>query len=256
MDDQISEALMRLNAHQKDRVARLVNALADGTEYRVFSESDFATPDFAIAFGDLLIEHHLASLMPLAKDKFEYALVDALNEIGHYAIKAPNGNPGEDIIVDGVPWSLKTQADKSIKNDQVHISKFMELGKGKWETAEDMIALRQRMIDHMTKYDRIFSLRCFRVVAPKIGLPNAYFKYELIEIPKSLLAKSVDYDICVQSASRQTPKPAYCNVEVGGRQLFRLYFDGGTERKLQVKNLLTSECVRHAEWKLEVMVDI
>ncbi len=33
---------------------------------------------------------------------------------------------------------------------------------------------------------------------------------------------------------------------------FQLYFDGGTERKLQIKHLLKSLCVVHAEWKFDI----
>ena len=50
--------------------------------------------------------------------------------------------------------------------------------------------------------------------------------------------------------SRQTPKPGYCDVrDEAGALLFRLYFDGGTERKLQVKDLVKSTCLVHGEWE-------
>lgn len=53
-------------------------------------------------------------------------------------------------------------------------------------------------------------------------------------------------------ASKQTPKPGYCHVnDVNGNEKFQLYFDGGTERKLQIKNLDKGFCVVHAEWEFE-----
>jgi Type II site-specific deoxyribonuclease len=53
--------------------------------------------------------------------------------------------------------------------------------------------------------------------------------------------------------SRQNPKPGYCYISAAdGSELCELYFDAGSERKLQVKNLLKSACVLHAEWKFTV----
>jgi hypothetical protein len=46
---------------------------------------------------------------------------------------APKGNPGHDITVTGQTISLKTEAAKAIKKDKIHISKFMEMGKGDGE---------------------------------------------------------------------------------------------------------------------------
>lgn len=256
MVTEIIDQLQYLRPRQILRVEKLIQALTRGTETTLCPDSDFATEDFSNTFGDLLIEHHLASAIPLTKDKFEYAIVEALREIGLDAVKAPTGNPGEDIIVDGIPWSLKTQADRNIKRDRIHISKFMELGKGQWENTSDLIALRQRMFNHMEKYDRIFSLRCFRDYQKLKQGEEILYEYELIEIPKSLLLMSADFSIDFQEKSRQTPKPAYCTVTQSGEQLFQLYFDGGTERKLQVKNILVSRCIRHASWKLQGTADI
>ncbi|HEY8746494.1 MAG TPA: hypothetical protein VIM11_00870 [Tepidisphaeraceae bacterium] len=43
--------------------------------------------------------------------------------------------------------------------------------------------------------------------------------------------------------------PAYCDVnDDAGVLLYQLYFDGGSERKLQVKSLLKSLCIVHATW--------
>jgi type II restriction enzyme len=57
--------------------------------------------------------------------------------------------------------------------------------------------------------------------------------------------------------STQIPKPGYCRVyeeKEGGlfgterKKKFELYFDGGGERKLQIKALDKSLCTIHAEW--------
>lgn len=158
------------------------------------------------------------------------------------------GNPGHDITINGVRFSLKTQADKSLKVGYVHISKFMELGKGDWiDKEEDLLGLREQFLRHMRNYDRILSLRRLPT-----GKKKNICRYELVEIPKTLLEEAKNGTLRMVHGSRQTPKPGYCDVsEPRGRIKFQLYFDGGTERKLQIKALDKSLCTVHAEWEFE-----
>lgn len=251
MSDSLHDDIDQLSPRQRLRVERLVTALLRGVTSTANPDSDFADAEFIEVFGDLLVAHNEGSKIPLTKDKFEFALVDALNEAGYKAHKVPNGNPGEDIVVDQVPWSLKTQADRGIKEDRLYISKFMELGKGKWESLEDVIALRERMYRHMEAYERIFSLRCFPRTKNSEG--ETVYRYELVEIPKRVLMMSRDFPIKIMENSRQNPKPAYCRVlGQDGTEIFALYFDGGTERKLQVKGLKKDRCIVHATWVFTV----
>lgn len=245
----LTEQLAKLRPRQLKRVALLVESLAGGTLYWTNPKSFFADDAFAQEFGDLLRMHHNASAIPMTKDKFEYAMVDALRDVGHTAHKLPNGNPGEDIVVDGEPWSLKTQADRNIKRDTIHISKFMELGKGAWATPADLVSLRERMFQHMKAYDRIFTLRCM----PLQQIDGILVRdYELVEIPKDLLLKSAGLPIEFKGNSRQTPKPASCYVPNANSIDFELYFDGGTERKLQIRRLRKSQCIVHATWRCPI----
>ena len=121
----------------------------------------------------------------------------------------------------------------------------MELGKGVWELAR----LRDVFLDHMQNYERIFTLRCINRI-PK-GNPT-FFKYELVEIPKNLMLESLNARLVIQTNSQQNPKPGYGYVEgAGGNLKFSLYFDGGTERKLQIKQLRKALCISHATWEFE-----
>ena len=114
----------------------------------------------------------------------------------------------------------------------------MELGKGRSVDEADLEGLRDRMFEHMESYDRIFALRCLH---PRDGPQH---DYELVEIPKSYFLKR---EISRASCSSQTPKPGDCTVtDDGGNLRFQLYFDGGTERKLQIRSLAKSECRVHA----------
>ena len=114
----------------------------------------------------------------------------------------------------------------------------MELGKGEWVLSR----LRDIFLEHMRSYERIFTLRFLRSDPSKI-------KYELVEIPKGLLleAKNCVLEVCKDST--QKPKPGYGYVrDAAGGLKFSLYFDGGAERKLQIKQLRKDLCKVHATW--------
>ncbi|MFH0800665.1 MAG: restriction endonuclease [Pseudomonadota bacterium] len=211
------------------------------------SRSDIVDEKFLRDFGDVLRIHHCLSKEALSKDRFEYAFERTLNQRGKKAELAPSrARPGYDITIDGEPCSLKTQADKEIKDEEVYISKFMELGKGRWSgSVEDFIGLREQFLKHMKAYDRIFSLR-------SLSSGPGRRKYELVEIPKTLLREARNGKITVCKESRQKPKPGYCNVSgAGGKLKFQLYFDGGTERKLQIKHIQKHLCTVHARWEFD-----
>ncbi|WP_445386427.1 hypothetical protein ACT6NV_06415 [Robiginitalea sp. IMCC44478] len=206
-------------------------------------DSDIISEFVLSNFGDILRLHHCFSSEPFTKDKFEYALIRSLKESGVNADKAPTGNPGHDVVVNRQKISLKTQADRNIKKDKIHISKFMELGKDEWGNNEsDLETLRNSFFSHMKNYSRIFTLRCLAKY-PKD------WHYELVEIPKSLLEEAAHGKLEMKFKSSQFPKPGYCYVYASPtKQKFQLYFDGGSERKLQIKNLLKEYCTVHGVW--------
>lgn len=229
-----------------DGYLQLLIDIAEILQREVVVTTDHTPPfdeDFAHHFAGLLLVHHALSSEAFTKDKFEHAMVRVLNQCGFKSKLADRGNPGNDILVDGHPWSLKTQADKQLKVGSLHISKFMELGKGEWTASIDSLrGLRQRMFEHMENYERIFSLR-FK----KKGELN---HYELVEIPKALLLEAEHgvFNLC--ESSRQNPMPGYCTVYgENGSVKFKLYFDGGTERKLQIKHLDKQYCHVRATWE-------
>jgi type II restriction enzyme len=240
----LSSALKGLNPWQLEVVEQVVEQFQKPYIYiERLEESDIVNECFLNYFGDTLKLHHTFSKEAFTKDKFEYALERITNLCGNSAQLAPRGNPGHDITIDGKKISLKTQADRSIRIEKLHISKFMELGKGEWsDSVDDLVGLRQQFFEHMKSYDRIFSLRCLSRKSEK-------WHYELIEIPKTLLEEADGGKLRIVTTSKQNPKPGYCDIaDTHGEIKFQLYFDGGTERKLQIKNLFKKYCIIHAEW--------
>lgn len=111
--------------------------------------SDIITHCISEALGDSLRVHHCISREPLSKDRFEYAFERAGYLCNLEAKLASKGNLGHDLTVNGRKFSLKTEASRQIKQSFIHISKFMELGKGVW----DLEALRAQFFRHMENYD-------------------------------------------------------------------------------------------------------
>ncbi len=240
---QLCEALKTLTDGQVGWVEHVVAQFGREHDFNHWDQSDIITPCVLQDFGDALRIHHCFSREPFSKDKFEYALERVINLCGMQAELAPKGNPGHDITINGQRFSLKTQADKNLRENKLHISKFMELGKGDWSNKDDeLIGLRQQFLYHMRSYDRILSLR-------KLSKDGQEWRYELVEIPRELLLEAEHGELEMKHDSTQLTKPGYCHVaDNQGKYKFQLYFDGGGERKLQIKNLQKQYCIVHAQW--------
>lgn len=238
--EQLQRSLASLTTSQLELVSAAVKQFELPYHFERKSDSDFITPKALEMFGDSLRIHHAFSRQALSKDRFEFALERALNRAEIKAeLASTRTNRGHDITVEGIPISLKTQADSKILANSLHISKFMELGKGAWNLAQ----LRDAALEHMQSYERIFQLRRLRSEPPR-------HLYELVEIPKRLLQECANAELVTKEKSRQSPKPGYGYVyDTNGKLKFALYFDGGTERKLQIKALRKDLCVVHATWE-------
>lgn len=240
--DGILSLIPQLTDGQLQWLADAIQVFSNPCRCTVHS-SDLFDKTAACNFGDALQIHHSFSAEPLSKDRFEYLLLKVLTLSHHKVSLTPRGNPGHDISIDGLKVSLKTQANREIRPDLIWISKFMELGKGQWgDDPKDLVGLRNLFLAHLKQYKRILSLRCL-ARAPQ-------WRYELVEIPKRLMALAINGELEMRSKSKQYPKPGYCYVrDSKGQDMYQLYFDGGTERKLQIKNLRMCHCKLHATWE-------
>lgn len=241
----LAAVLHEMRPSQIHWVEKVASALTSSARFLLHRE-DLLDQVSVQDFGDVLRIHHAFSAEPFTKDKFEYALVQVLKWRGVSAALASKGNRGHDMTVGGSRLSLKTQADKNIKSGELWISKFMELGRGDWsDDPNELEGLRDAFLEHLKQYDRIFSLRA-------IG-KAPHWHYELVEIPKALMQQAENGRLEMMLESRQNPKPGYCHVFGADMSLlYQLYFDAGSERKLQVKGLRKSACVVHGEWQFTV----
>jgi Type II site-specific deoxyribonuclease len=123
------ERLYRLTDSQINWVEEIISQFTVAHNYEIIDSNLFDTC-MLDSFGDALLIHHCMSKESFSKDKFEYVLERVAIFCGNDAQIASRGNPGHDITINGERFSLKTQADRNIKENEIHISKFMELGQG------------------------------------------------------------------------------------------------------------------------------
>jgi hypothetical protein len=201
----------------------------------------FVTQCVVTEMGVRLMAHHARSTQAMTKTLFEHAFNDSLN-----ACKIPSEmhksgtNRGYDLTVNGVRVSLKSESS-SVRVDKLHISKWMELGKDPWEP---MFQHRQ-FLGHLDNYDVILTLRCLS----KSGTVS----YELLEIPKAIFTSHPTPEFVLKPGKTSgqkavPPASAYVRDAKGGL-IYELYHDGGSERKLQIKQLAKSACIVRATWQ-------
>jgi Type II site-specific deoxyribonuclease len=234
--------LSGLTPSQLEWVANVIKQFKLPSDFQRNNESDWITEEIQNRLGDAMRIHHAFSRQALSKDRFEFAFERALSLGGiSTALAKSRTNRGHDLTIKGVSVSLKTEAAAGIRADIIHVSKWMELGRGEWR----LDLLRDIFLEHLANYERIFTLRCLRQ-----GPQN--YTYELVEIPKALMLDAADCRLVLKNESRQNPQPGYGYVEDGtGALKYALYFDGGSERKLQIKNLRKELCIVHATWTFE-----
>lgn len=234
---EIVTALNKIDPLQLERVKSLLSAF-DKPVTTTVNSSRCITQKVVDELSVRLVAHHASTSQAMTKTIFEHAFNDSLNAAQIPSALCVNAtNRGHDITIAGVPASLKSEAARNIRQGMIHISKFMELGRGAWNLPD----LLQQFLTHLNGYDEIYTLRC---------ISREPFAYELVEIPKTLLLMAENANLVVQTESKQSPQPGYGHVQDSqGNPLFSLYFDGGAERKLQIKNLDKRYCIVRATWE-------
>jgi Type II site-specific deoxyribonuclease len=241
--ERLSETASQLSEQRQKILLDLASALSRPIDARVLATSDIASEPFVEGFSGRLLAHHALHEQKLTKKAFEYAFVSASNAANRTAeIVANATNPGADVLVDGVPFSLKTEGAKSMSRISITISKLME---ARWirECASPEDYCREvtaRVPAHLNQYSRVLILRAFE-------LPQ-YFEYDLIEIPLSILHRTADLSPSDFTA-RTINGGSSARVSHGGNVAFTLRIDGSVE-KITVSGLKVALCISHATWRV------
>jgi transcriptional regulator with XRE-family HTH domain len=208
--------------------------------------SDICTARFAADFQNRLVVYHAMNDEVLKKKTFEYAFVRSMRMSGRNAqlVSSPV-NAGSDVVVDGVAYSLKTEASQGIHQDRMTISKLME---ARWirecRTGQDFAnGVTARVCAHLRQYNRIIVLRAFAQEAP------CGFRYQMVEIPKDLLLQAgalSPEDFGPRTSNGSTSADILLNDNT---RLFSLRLDGSVE-KVTINNLSLAHCITHATWSI------
>jgi type II restriction enzyme len=190
--------------------------------------------------------HHALHSGNFSKERFEDAVERIYPILKVNSQKEDPGHPGADVVVDGVRWSLKSEGGQRISENEVFISKFMELGRQTWKRAIDLDKTKEAFFEHMEDYDRILVLRC---LTPRSRDAKTY---ELVEIPKEVLHRAKGVRNRLSKNTKANPPPGYCTVKTGKEIDFELGFTGGNAKKLQILKLRKELCVVHARWEFSV----
>ncbi|WP_392840205.1 hypothetical protein [Streptomyces sp. LN500] len=236
-----------LDSAQLEMLGEMAEALQQPCDVRVDPFSDLVNGAFSDYFLNRLKIHHATSEEKFKKASFEYAFIAAARYAGVYASKTKSQTfQGADAAVDGVRWSLKTEASAKISKTTIVVSKFSE---ARWirdcETPSDFVReCVPRFLSHLDEYDRIATLRAFSVGRELV-------RYELIEIPKSLL-------MCVANLTEWDFTPRTRNggssalVRDSGGIAFKLVLDGSVE-KVTLSRLPVQHCQSHASWTVSTI---
>ncbi len=246
--EEIKSILPKLDDEKLDLLLQMARALGINVEQQINPDSDILASEFVEDFSNRLIIHHATHEENFKKKAFEYAFCVASESAGRTAeIVSNQTNPGADVIVDGVRFSLKTEAAKSIRSDKITISKLME---ARWirdcQNQDDFARnATSRVVSHLGDYERILTLR-----AAKSG--TTAVRYDLVEIPLSLLLRIGDLNPSDFGPPTNSGGSS-ATVLVDGTAAFRVVLDGSVE-KITVSGLLTSLCTLHGSWTVPIKV--
>ncbi|HEJ3696696.1 TPA: hypothetical protein SL425_000382 [Pseudomonas aeruginosa] len=230
-----------LNPKEAELVLELVKALKRQAKSYENPESDICDARFSEDFVSRLKIYHALNDDVLKKKTFEYAFARSLGCSGKSAIVTESSvHPGEDVLVEGVKFSLKTEASKSINPNSITISKLMEARWIRECTNGESIAaaVKSNVVSHLKRYDRILVLRAFK--------EKYSYRYRLVEIPVGLLLlmdalRPDDFSPRTRNGSSRAV------VYYQSAHAFSLSLDGSVE-KITIHGLRESLCILHGEW--------
>ena len=233
--------ILRLDPQALSVLESLLDAFDLPVEERIARDSDILDEPSARHFRFRLQLHTVTTREKFKKKSFESAFQEASKASGKDATITDSAtHPGHDVTVDGMRFSLKTEAAKNIRANAITISKFME---ARWirecRTGSDFRQGCNAIIRHLSHYDRILTSRAFDV-------GTDYVRYELVEIPRELL--DAIGDLAPKDFYRRTGSGGTrAVVRVAGEDAFTLRLDGSVE-KVTISGLRLDLCKSHARW--------
>jgi hypothetical protein len=197
------------------------------------------TPQFTEHLKLVVQQHHLLYPRIPPRGVFFEALVErAFRLTGIHpkeVVPTTPNMPREDLQIPKGRISIKSETGLSTHPHQINITKLCTTEREPWDSP----TLIERVLEHLSRYDRILMLRAIRTA-------NGTIRYQLVDIPISLL--KLMRKIKVTAVGRRTVRKSLGgDVNQDGERVFRVHFDG-TDGKCQIQRLLLSRCNLLLEW--------
>lgn len=244
--EELQSALAYATTAECELLLGVLQGVRRPIEQVLASRSDLVTPEFADRFAlRLRLFHALHDPGEvLTKRAFEFALVAAARAGGRPArVTKSATNPGTDAVIDGVEFSLKTEAAAAIHPQRIKISKLMESAWTKeYESCAQFLDEGvPQIVAHLERYERILMLRAFGRLED-----TGWVRYDLVEIPRDLLlqVRHSRPEDCTGPSPKGNIRIA---VSYRGRPAYTLLSDG-SDQKITISGLETEFCVRHGSW--------
>jgi len=140
--------LLRLVRDLRPGQIKLLISMAKALHARVGADiapgSDIVVPAFAENFSSRLLLHHATNEERFKKKSFEYAFRAASIAAERDARIVTNAaHPGADVLVNGVGFSLKTEASEKIRRSSITISKLIR-NERRHRVADMTVHVRER----------------------------------------------------------------------------------------------------------------
>lgn len=252
--DQLSRAARTLRSGQITLLVQMAEGMKKTIRMEYHPEGGVASELFADNFANRLLIHHAISAERFHKKSFEYAFQGAMQAAGRPAELADSAtDPGADVRVGKVRFSLKSEGGKKISPGSITVSKLAE---ARWIRDDNknpnwlLEGLNRFVIPRLLDYDHVLTLRAFD---DRLSGEPA-FRYDLVEIPVPLLQQMNTITV---NDIRIAPGPSgggSARVMDGKKHLFTVVFDGSVE-KMRLSSLKVSECRPfglHASWTIPV----
>uniref|UniRef100_UPI0016B86AF9 hypothetical protein n=1 Tax=Brasilonema sp. UFV-L1 TaxID=2234130 RepID=UPI0016B86AF9 len=113
--EKLALVVRKLNIVQVGLLVEMAQAMTVEIEEFIHEGSDILAPEFVTNFSNRLVIHHATHVEKFSKKAFEYAFAAAsTSAVRNASITLNSTNPGEDVMVDGVKFSLKTEASAGL----------------------------------------------------------------------------------------------------------------------------------------------
>ncbi len=197
------------------------------------------TPQFVEHLKLVVQQHHLLyPRIPPQGIFFEGLVERAFRLTGIHptdVIPTVANAPREDLQLPLGRVSIKTETGIGTHPALISITKLCTTEKEPWDSP----TLIRRVLEHLSRYDRILMLRAIRAA------PNT-IRYQLVDIPIPLLRRLGTITV-VPVGHRIVRQSLGGDVLEAGERLFHVHFDG-TDGKCQIQRLPVSQCNLLLEW--------